>query len=148
VTKAGVVPPIVEVCADDTYTAFYESYGDDFYERYSKYRFQRMVRRNRAAAKWREEQYEKGTWLGLFTSVQLSSCATLGLAPPRRHYRLPKGASNLCGTPSLYNHRRESLALRSNLRCFSLRHLSLDASASHHSVVSMLEPTIIGTCYL
>lgn len=95
VTKAGVVPPIVEVCADDTYTAFYESYGDDFYERYSKYRFQRMVRRNRAAAKWREEQYEKGTWLGLFTSVQLSSCATLGLAPPRRHYRLPKGASNL-----------------------------------------------------
>ena len=58
VTKAGVVPPIAESCADDTYKTFYETYGDEFYELFREYRFQRMLRKNRAAAEWREQQHE------------------------------------------------------------------------------------------
>ena len=56
VTKAGVVPPIAESCADDTYKTFYETY--EFYELFREYRFQRMLRKNRAAAEWREQQHE------------------------------------------------------------------------------------------
>lgn len=56
VTAADVQYPTAEESADASYRAFCNSYGDDFYEQYSAYRFQRTFRRNRAAAEWRENQ--------------------------------------------------------------------------------------------
>ena len=59
VTAAGIRSPAAEEIADESYQVFYQKYGDDFYEQYSKYRFQRVFRRNRAAAEWRESQASK-----------------------------------------------------------------------------------------
>jgi hypothetical protein len=60
VNKAGLVPPVAGACSEETYKIFCDTCGDGFYERYSKYRFQRTWRNNRAAAEWREQQQHQG----------------------------------------------------------------------------------------
>ena len=59
VKEAGIVGPTAEATAEATFQAFCNEHGDEFFEAYKKYRFQRVWRRNRAQAEWRESQEQQ-----------------------------------------------------------------------------------------
>lgn len=56
IEDAGVTPPNAESSAEASFETFCNQYGDVFLEAYRKYRFERVWRRNRAEAEWRERQ--------------------------------------------------------------------------------------------
>lgn len=55
VEHAGITPPTAESTAEASFEAFCNEHGDTFLETYEKYKFQRVLRRNRAQAEWREQ---------------------------------------------------------------------------------------------
>lgn len=58
VSEAGILPPLAETFADETFQNVCKDYGDSFLEDYRKYRSERTWRWNRADAEWRFEQQE------------------------------------------------------------------------------------------
>lgn len=56
VENAGIVRPTAEACSTETFRAFCSQHGDEFFDAYQKYRFERVWRRNRAEAEWRERE--------------------------------------------------------------------------------------------
>jgi len=56
VEAANIRLPETQATAEESYQAFDREYGDDFFELYNKYKFQRVFRHNRALAEWHESQ--------------------------------------------------------------------------------------------
>jgi hypothetical protein len=54
-SEAGIVPPVAESSADETFQRIGREYGDEFFVEYKKYRSQRTFRWNQADAEWRYE---------------------------------------------------------------------------------------------